>query len=689
MEMSRKQKNLQKHKKIRYEHLKFRKRALNLMLLSLAVTLIVEFLNQRTPGRMLAYLTGNTLYFLFNWLIVLTTMTFSELFRRRRAVLWTITAVWLILGTINYILVHNRTQPLIYGDMILTQEMIGLMPVYFTWTQIILIFFGSLALIAGLILLYSRTRMRKRVHYGRALMTFAGMALLTFCLCILGVQNGFFPEHISSRVDAYNNYGFSTCFALTFGARGVQEPEEYSQETVEKIMEEIEEPEETPAPAVLRFSEADDLSRPNIIYLQLESFFDVDTIIGARLSEDPTPVWHELLGSWPNAELYVPTIGGGTANVEFEVMAGMNMDFFGAGETPYNTLIPKITCETVANILKGQGYCATAIHNNTGTFFSRNEVYANMGYDRFVPLEYMSYPEYTDVGWCCDAILTDEILSAMRSSQQRDLVFAISVESHGKYADTYEAKDGDIQVLAAPENMFLEPFQNYVNIIPGVDRFIGELTAALEEYEEPVLLIMYGDHLPGVGLSNETLTTGNLYASRYILWNNFGGNLSVSDMEAYRLSSDILAQLEITDGVMNRFHQAYSEADEDYMEMLQTLEYDLLYGDQEAYGESGSYEPAILQMGIDPVVIESVEAEYGRLLITGKGFTEYSAIICGEDILPTVFVDAEHLVSAVDVETDLSYGSICVAQLNPDGKELGRTKEYTLRPEDMHNAYQR
>ena len=407
----------------------------------------------------------------------------------------------------------------------------------------------------------------------------------------------------------------------------------------------------------------------------------MNSVIDAEFSRDPTPNFHALLQEWPTAELYVPTIGGGTANVEFEVMSGMNMDFFGAGETPYNTIIQEVTCETIANTLRSHGYYSTALHNNTGTFFSRNEDYAQLGYDRFDPLEYMLYPEYNKVGWCHDTVLTDEILRVMENSEQRDLIFAISVESHGKYADTYEYTDGDIEILSLPEDAYLAPFQNYINILPAVDQFIGELLDAFSSYDEPVLVVLYGDHLPALGLTAEMLTTGDLYASRYVIWNNYGAEFEARDMQAYRLSAELLRQLGVSDGVMTKFHQSYplDAEDEEYIEKLKTLEYDLLYGEQEAYGEQGPYAPTELKLGVDPIVITGAELEYGRLLVSGDNFTEYSAVISGENVLETVFIDKEHLAVRITADERALLGeSICVAQINPDGKELGRTAEFSF-----------
>ena len=419
------------------------------------------------------------------------------------------------------------------------------------------------------------------------------------------------------------------------------------------------------------------MKQPNIVFVQLESFFDVDTILGVELSRDPTPFFHRLLDECPTGELYVPTVGGGTANVEFEVMSGLNMDFFGAGETPYNTIIQEVTCETIADVLRGHGYTSTALHNNTGTFFSRNQVYANLGFDRFDSLEYMAFPKYNAVGWAHDTVLTGEILRAMETSEGRDLIFAISVESHGKYSEIYVPQEGDIEVLSAPEEMYFAPFQNYVNVLPAVDEFIEQLVAALEDCDEPVVAVFYGDHLPGVGLDPEMLTTGDYYASRYVIWNNYGAKFEAPDMQAYRLSAELLRQLGISDGVMTKFHQAYpvDECGEEYLEKLQILEYDMLYGDQSAYGNAGAPAATDLQMGVAPVELESAVLEYGRLLVTGENFTEFSAVVSGEEALETVFVDAQHLAVSLDTtEAGELSGDVCVAQLSPDGKELSRTE---------------
>lgn len=664
-------------RKIREDNVGFPRRMLTLLLFALGIALIVEGFNQGSFPRMFKYLTQRPLFFGINVLIVLASLSITELFRRRRAMTWTLTAVWVILGVVNSMVRHNRTLPLSGGDLMLTYEVVSLITVYFSWPEIIAMFVGALGLIAAIAWMFSCTARRSRINYAFGLGVVATMFLLVFGVHMAAIKAGAMPDVFPDRVNSYREYGFTTCFTFTFGQRGIDKPKEYSTETVEEIMGEIEEPQPTAVPAARRFG-TEAMKTPNLVFVQLESFFDVDTMLNTRLSRDPIPNFHKLIQNWPSGELYVPTVGGGTANVEFEVMSGMNMDFFGAGETPYNTIIQEVTCETIADTLRKHGYASTALHNNTGTFFSRNQVYANLGFDRFDSLEYMRDPKYNEVGWAHDTVLTGEILRAMESSAEQDLIFAISVESHGKYGDTYVPEAGDVEVLSAPEEIYYAPFQNYVNIIPAVDDFILELTEALEAYDEPVVAVFYGDHLPGIGLDPEMLSTGDYYASRYVIWNNYGAKFEAPDMQAYRLSAELLRQLGVSDGVTTKFHQAYpvDECGEAYLEKLQILEYDMLYGDQGAYGAEGAPAATSLQMGIEPVQIEQAVLEYGRLLVTGENFTEFSAVVSGEDVLDTVYIDAERI--AVRMEDDAAAElakRVCVAQISPDGKELSRSAE--------------
>ena len=76
---------------------------------------------------------------------------------------------------------------------------------------------------------------------------------------------------------------------------------------------------------------------PNIMFVQLESFFDPTEVEWLRFSEDPIPNLRKLFDEYSSGYFKVPSVGAGTANTEFEVLTGMSMRFFGPGEYPYKT----------------------------------------------------------------------------------------------------------------------------------------------------------------------------------------------------------------------------------------------------------------------------------------------------------------------------------------------------------------
>ena len=97
---------------------------------------------------------------------------------------------------------------------------------------------------------------------------------------------------------------------------------------------------------------------PNIMFVQLESYFDPTEVEWLRFSEDPIPNLRKLYADYSSGYFKVPSVGAGTANTEFEVLTGMNMRFFGPGEYPYKTYVKTTPLESAASALSSLGYGA-------------------------------------------------------------------------------------------------------------------------------------------------------------------------------------------------------------------------------------------------------------------------------------------------------------------------------------------
>ena len=606
-------------------HPQERRAFLYLPLLALLITIVVELFNHKafTEGlaSFLRFVTGEPLALLTNVLIVLA--SFSPAFFLRRRVFWCalVSFLWLACGAVNGFILLNRMTPFTVADLTIFQTGISTVPNYLSTGYIILLI-SALALVAvGLALLFwkgprSSQPPRARLLAGAAAAAVSGL-LLGGC-CALAFAVGDLSHQFANLAYAYEDYGFSYCFLQTWLNRGIRRPSGYSQAAVEKICKTAEEG--TAGNAAQAQPDV------NVVFIQLESFIDPSLIRGLELSEDPVPNWTAMKAQYSSGYLTVPVVGAGTANTEFEVLTGMSTRFFGPGEYPYQTCLTDEAVESVAYDLKENGYAAHAIHNHQASFYSRNEVYPNLGFDDFTALEYMPQVEKTPTNWATDGILKEEILQALDVTEdQADLVFTVTVQSHGKYPADPVLEDPAVTVETCPDEDYRYAIEYYVNQLHEVDAFLGELTAELAAREERTVLVLYGDHLPALDLKAADLESGSLYRTEYILWDNFGLEQQDENLAAYQLSAAVLARFGITTGLMNSFHQTY-RARPDYWQSLRLLEYDALYGAGYQYGERGRYQPAEMEMGMVPIVITGMRPQGENWLILGENFTPYCVV---------------------------------------------------------------
>lgn len=354
----------------------------------------------------------------------------------------------------------------------------------------------------------------------------------------------------------------------------------------------------------------ENIDMPNIIFLQLESFYDVENIENFSYSERPHPIYSKMKAELPGGKLTVPSIGAGTANVEFEVMTGMNRAHFGFGEYPYLSVLQNQTCESMAYNAKEYGYKSHVVHNNSSTFYDRHRVFPHLGFDTFISLENMHNIELNPQKWCKDISLIHPIIKTLKSTDQQDLIYTISVQPHGQYPSksAYEnLLDGNtekIHVRGYEDYPELYGFSYYVNQLNEVDTFIGQLLLELSYIDEPTILIIYGDHLPAFTVQEYwRLKEGDHFQTDYIIWNNCGIEFEQQkDLTTYQLCSYIFSKVGINSGDVNKLNRIYlDDSVEDYHEFLETYQYAIFY-DEKAKDPSSPirvqhYEPSDMTLG--------------------------------------------------------------------------------------------
>ena len=635
------------------------------------LTLIVELLCRKSLWKVLGFMAGSPFVFLFNALIILLTLCLSGEFGKRRYFAQAcVNIFWLLLGIVNAIVLKYRMTPFSAEDLNLIPMLSKIARNYLTVQAVAALGLGMILLIALMVFLWMY--LPKDKHHQSRLRLLTRPAAVFFCLYLvmqMGGRTQAISQDFQNLAQAYENYGFAYCFSNSLVDIGIGRPDAYSRETMEEIAGNLDFTQEAEASV-----------HPDIIMIQLESFFDPTYLNGFSFSADPAPFFRSLKESCPSGHFEVPVVGAGTANTEFEVLTGMSTEFFGTGEYPYNTVLQKTTSESLPNLLRPQGYESTVIHNNTGTFYKRNTVFSSLGFDRFVPAEYMYDLEYTPTNWAKDSVLTGEILRALDTSEGPDFIYTITVQSHGRYPEHPVLENPQITVTAEDPAVNPYPLEYYANQVHDVDCMIRDLVEALDEREEPAVLVLYGDHLPALGFAQEDLDGIGLYETEYVIWNNAGLEFEGGEaVSADAIGSRILRQAGLQGGIMSAFRSAYDAETEEGKEALQLIEYDLLYGDQYLYelcGEksalTGPYEPSELAFGTLPILAESAESDGDSLIVHGQNFNESSRVVIDGEVKDTVLVDR----STLRVEEAAEPGSeIRTAQCDDNQVILGEPSD--------------
>lgn len=643
------------------------------LILAFLLNLIMECLGRRNPIEGLQYFITNPIMFFYNVLIIMMTLSVALLFKRRVFITFLISLVWVGCAIANCVLLGFRTTPFSAIDLTMITYALSIIDIYLSKTEIILV--SALILIAIALIIFialKAPKLHRKVRYIKGFAVVLAMVLIVSVATTTVLKTGLLTSRFENLADAYKNYGFAYCLSNSFIDSGIDEPKNYSEEVIDGINDK--------ATEALSENTTEE-KHPNIIFLQLESFFDPNRIENLYYSRNPIPNFTKMKEEGISGKLNVATVSAGTANTEFEILTGMSLQFFGAGEYPYKTILLETTCESIANNLRQLGYTNTAIHNNRASFYGRNDVFPNLGFDTFISKEYMMDMEYTPVSWVKDKVLTKEIIGAMEATDSKDFVFAISVQAHGKYPTEFKGnEDYEVYVYGDGEEDRIAGFSYLINQYYEMDMFLKELTDALNEFEEDTVLVAYGDHLPGLDLTKEDLSNKTLFQTDYVIWSNFDLKGEDKDLYTYQLGSYLCGLLGIREGTMNRYQQTATE-NEDYEQGMELLQYDMLYGQNYSHDGSNPYYANTLKMGIYDITVSDAMLCDGSLYIFGENLTEASGVYINDELWKTSYYNSDMIVVRnVEIETG---DTICVKQAGKNKKPLSESNTITFSGEEF------
>ena len=320
---------------------------------------------------------------------------------------------------------------------------------------------------------------------------------------------------------------------------------------------------------------------PNIICIMNESLSDLSVLGEFTTNEDYMPFMRSLTENTVKGNLYVPVIGAGTSNTEFEFLTGHSTAFLPSGSNAYMLYI-KNPIASLVSTLEGQGYSSYTLHPYYSSGWNRVSVYENMGFNKFVALENIMdislMNEYIQNGNNADYLqmlveqtypdrdkmLVRQYISdhynyklLIEDFENRDknipyFSFNVTMQNHGGY--TSGASNFDECISITSSDVYYNKASKYLSLVKESDNAFRELIEYFSNVKEPTVICMFGDHQPSIetqfiasllgvnNLSNLTIEQEQQrHATPFFIWANYDIEEKYIDkLSANYLSSYVL-----------------------------------------------------------------------------------------------------------------------------------------------------
>ncbi len=325
-------------------------------------------------------------------------------------------------------------------------------------------------------------------------------------------------EHINkwSVTQQYVSRGLLYPFLHSVKDAFPQPPDGYSQREAEEWLAEYEDggiPED---------------KKVNIVGVMLEAFADFSQFEEIQFTQDVYAVYHALEAEGYSGSLLTNIFAGGTVNTERAFLTGV-----GDGDYDYRG-----DAASYVRWLKEQGYRTSGSHPSYNWFYNRQNVNTYLGFDAYRFTEDYFGPVYG-----ADPVLNDEwflpdLTQSVLEQLEEDaplFSFSVSYQGHGPYSD-------NTCWWGEPEDYFTNPeldeasryiLANYLGSVKDTQKHLAQMTDAFRASDEPIVLVVFGDHKPWLGNGNSVYQALGIdfdqgtekgfyhyWSTRYLIWAN-------------------------------------------------------------------------------------------------------------------------------------------------------------------------
>lgn len=306
----------------------------------------------------------------------------------------------------------------------------------------------------------------------------------------------------------------------------MEKPDSYSRKTMEELADKY-----TDAANSTNESRANNLTDSTVIMLLSETFSDPTRVPGITLTEDPMPNIRALKDTTTSGLMLSPGYGGGTANIEYQSLTGLDLALFDDSmQSMYQELVPHQKSPFAWNQLWNTAYGETgsvAFHPYYKNMYLRDANYKKFGFGTFYTLD--SDPAIThqdridNSPYVSDAAAYQNIIDQLNSEEHPQFVQMVTMQNHMTYDGWYANNQFDQANITENLNDYERgQINTYTKGISLTDQATADFLNQLNAMDKPITVIFYGDHLPSSyqTAASDDANTLALHETDYFIWSN-------------------------------------------------------------------------------------------------------------------------------------------------------------------------
>lgn len=326
-------------------------------------------------------------------------------------------------------------------------------------------------------------------------------------------------------VKSYATNGGLLTFTKSIKLCMIDKPEEYSKKTVDEIARDY------PSDSV---KNVEDNTQPNVIVIMDEAFADLQSVGNFETNEEVMPFYNNMKENTVKGFTYVSVFGGQTANTEYEFLTGDSKAFLPEGSTPYQLYIKEYMPSLTGNLALDGYQGLLALHPFYATGYNRKSVYEKFGFNEFITMDQFHNPDFVR-GFISDEADFDRVISEYEKCKAESdapfYMFNVTMQNHSSYDKDFANLPKTIKITT--EGKSNVEAERYLNLIHLSDKAIEKLINYFENCGEPTVVVLFGDHEPGLSDSFYSKIIGKdlnkmtnqesmeLYKTPFFIWANF------------------------------------------------------------------------------------------------------------------------------------------------------------------------